>query len=250
MDTHMIKAIVFDMGGTLYDTPREIVNMTRFILSELGLDQFSDLSDSQILQITKRIDNMFDSRLERNNADPYWLPSFDDSVEYDKLILEKLGVEGDLVRMATRAHQAWEKAYSETKPNFIESCRTHLETLHQRGYRLGIASNRRNDPIPHLESAGIRHLFDVIEYSCVPGYRKPSPFMLLQAAAKLGVNPRRCAYVGDKVEYDVVAAKRAEFLPILIIWCDPKERMNVLDDVVVIEHINKMIEMFRGAGVH
>jgi len=146
--------------------------------------------------------------------------------------------------MAWRSHTAWEEAYSKTKPKFLESCRPVLQTLYDRGYRLGIASNRRNDPIPHLDSAKIEHLFDAIEYSCVPGYRKPSPFMLLQAASKLGVNPRKCAYVGDKVEHDVGAARRADFLPILIVWCDKEEAGWASEDLIVIDHMEELLDLF------
>ncbi len=236
-----IQAIIFDMGGTLYDTPREIILMVRFILDFLALDDLKQLTDAEILTITKEADDLFDMRLLAENVDPYWLPSFEDSIEYDEIILQKLGVVDDLHERAVRAHQAWEIAYEETKPKFIESCRPVLEELKARGYRLGIASNRRNDPIPHLEDAGILNLFDVIEYSCVPGYRKPSPFMLLQAAVKLGINPRKCVYVGDKVYHDVGAAHNAEFLPILIVWCDTKEAGRASSDVIVINHLDKLL---------
>ncbi|MFW9919184.1 MAG: HAD family hydrolase [Candidatus Thorarchaeota archaeon] len=244
MDLKDIQAIVFDMGGTLYDTPREIILMTRFILDALGLEEYANLTKKQIEDVSKQVDRMFDQRLVDSNVDPYWLPSFDDSIVYDRVILERLGVEGDLDKMASRAHKAWTNAFDSVKPKFLEPCREVLESLHERGYQLGIASNRRNDPIPHLEAANVLHLFDVVEYSCVPGYRKPSPFMLLQAASKLGINPQKCAYVGDKVEHDVGAARRAEFLPILIVWCDKEEAGWASEDLLVIDHIDELLELF------
>ncbi len=237
-----IQAIVFDMGGTLYDTPREIVLMTRFILKELNLTQFDDYTDKQILSLTKSLDDVYDIRLVSSNVDPHWLPSFEDSVQYDRYLLERLGVGGNLDDMALHAHREWEKAYSKTKPKFIEPCRAILEVLHEKGIRLGIASNRRNDPIPFLESANILHFFDAIEYSCVPGYRKPSPYMLLQVASKININPRKCAYVGDKVKHDVGAAKRAEFFPILITWCDSEEKKKAPSDTFVIDHIDQLMD--------
>ena len=244
MKMNDIQAIVFDMGGTLYDTPREIIIMTRFILKELGLQGFDQLTDLQILETTKRVDKIFDMRLVQDNVNPHWLPSFEDSVEYDRIILQELGIQGDLSEMAKEAHISWEKAYSARKPKFLEPCRSVLESLHEQGYLLGVASNRRNDPIPHLDESNITHLFDAIEYTCVPGYRKPSPFMLLQVASTLGINPRRCAYVGDKVEHDVGAARRAEFLPILIVWCDKDEAGWASEDLLVIDHIDELLEIF------
>ena len=47
-----IQAVVFDMGGTLYDTPREIVIMTRFILRELGIKTAIDISDGLLADLS------------------------------------------------------------------------------------------------------------------------------------------------------------------------------------------------------
>ena len=238
-----IKTIVFDMGGTLYDTPREIVVMTRCMFDELHLTEFMDYTDQQILAITKSADAIFDKWLVENNVDPHWLPSFDDSVLYNRYLLEKFGVDGDLDEMALKSYQKWIQVYSESQPKFIESCRSVLEALHEQGISMGIASNRRNDPNPFLEVAGVLSFFDAIEYSCVPGYRKPSPYMLLQTASILDTNPRKCAYVGDKVKHDVGAAKRAEFLPILIVWCDKSEAEKAPSDAIVIHHMKEILEL-------
>jgi HAD superfamily hydrolase (TIGR01509 family) len=243
-----VRALIFDMGGTLYDTPRETTVMTRFILQELGLHQFDDWPNQQIEDAVSRVDVLFDNDLVEANVRPHWLPSYEDSVEYDRLILETLGVEGDLGEMASASHHKWVEATPRTRPRFLEPCRSTLETLQTRGYRLAIASNRRNDPVARLKSDGVLHLFDVIEYSCVPGYRKPSPFMLLQVASKLGINPRKCAYVGDKVQHDVEAATRAEIIPILLVWCGLEEAKQAPEDTMVIKHISDLTDLFPGPG--
>lgn len=235
-----IQALVFDMGGVLYDTPREITLMTRFIFKGLGLTQFLNYTDSQIEHVTKQIDEAFDKNLVKANVDSHWLPSYDDSVEYDRLLLETLGLKEDIDDMASEAHRRWTNAYTRLKPKFMEPCRAVLEALHYAGYSLGVASNRRNDPLPPLQSDGILSLFDVVEYSCVPGYRKPSPYMLLQVASKLGINPRKCAYVGDKVDPDMRAATNAEFLPILLVWCAHEEAAKAPDGILVIENIDEL----------
>ena len=67
--------------------------------------------------------------------------------------------------------------------------------------------------------------------------------MLLQVADELGVNPRKCAYVGNIVEYDCVAAERAEMVPILLTWVDPQEVDKVTTDVVIIDHIKDLLEI-------
>ena len=91
----------------------------------------------------------------------------------------------------------------------------------------------------------ILSLFDSIEYSNVPGYKKPSPFLLLKVADDLGVNPRRCVYVGNYVKYDVEAAIRAEMIPILVTWCNPEERENAPPETVIIDHISELLTLLK-----
>jgi HAD superfamily hydrolase (TIGR01509 family) len=249
MSRDNIRALIFDMGGVLYDTPRETNVMTRFILERLGISVSSTFSDEQIVEAIDLVDAVFDRGLVETNADPHWLPSFEDSVEYDRLILKSLGVKGDLSSLASEGHRKWADAYPRKKPKFMEPCRQVLESLRSRGFKMGIASNRRNDPVPHLTSDRVLSLFDVIEYSCVPGYRKPSPFMLLQTALKLGINPRRCAYIGDKVNPDVEAAMRAEFLPILLVWRSSEEAERAPNGTIVIQHIDELLDLFQNSGV-
>jgi phosphoglycolate phosphatase-like HAD superfamily hydrolase len=66
--------------------------------------------------------------------------------------------------------------------------------------------------------------------------------MLIKAAAKLGVNPTKCAYVGNMTEFDIPAAKNAGMVPILITWCySPND--SIPPDTIVIEHIKDLLEI-------
>jgi len=91
-----------------------------------------------------------------------------------------------------------------------------LEQLRAREYKLAMSTNW-SDPSDSLKFRGIDGIFQSIQFSIVPGYRKPSPYMLIQNAMELGVNPLNCAYVGNEIERDVAAAKRAGFHPILVV---------------------------------
>ncbi|MCJ7817652.1 MAG: HAD family hydrolase, partial [Candidatus Thorarchaeota archaeon] len=110
-------------------------------------------------------------------------------------------------------------------------------------FALGIASNRYGDPKQTLLDDSIYDLFGSVEFTGVPGYTKPSPYMLLRVAEEMGVNPRKCAYVGNIVEYDCVAAERAEMIPILLTWVDPHEVDKITTDVIVISHIADLLEI-------
>jgi FMN phosphatase YigB (HAD superfamily) len=106
-----------------------------------------------------------------------------------------------------------------------------------------VASNRFGDPSEILRQDEILHLFDVVEYTNVPGYKKPSPYMLIRVAQQLGINPNKCAYIGNVARYDVEAATRAGMVPVLITWIDPHDEDQLTSDTVVIEHIDDLTEI-------
>ncbi|MGE5224726.1 MAG: HAD family hydrolase, partial [Omnitrophica WOR_2 bacterium] len=60
--------------------------------------------------------------------------------------------------------------------------------------------------------------------SSVFGYRKPDPFIYVEAARRAGVDPACCVYVGDNPKRDVEGARRAGFgMVILVIPVDRME---------------------------
>jgi FMN phosphatase YigB (HAD superfamily) len=62
-----------------------------------------------------------------------------------------------------------------------------------------------------LKEEGLSTYFDAIVLSCVLGKRKPGAEILIHAAESMKANPGCCAYIGDRPEVDVVAARKAGF---------------------------------------
>jgi len=241
-----VKAAIFDLGSTLYQTTRHLGDVHREFLASIGLEKYAELTDPQLEGAQSRgPDSWLDGRMLRNNVDIYWEPSREEWIEYDRRLLEEIGVTGSLDELVEEYQERWDSYLSESRYVLLDRCKETLETLVERGYKLGIASNRFGDPRPYLEEDSILSLFDSIEYSNVPGYKKPSPFLLLKVADDLGVNPRRCVYVGNYVKYDVEAAIRAEMIPILITWCNPEERENAPPETVTIDHISELLTLLK-----
>lgn len=88
-----------------------------------------------------------------------------------------------------------------------------LQALNENGYRLAVISNvisRSMVPIK-LAEYGIAHYFDPILTSANLGWRKPNEHIFLECARLLGLPPGACAYVGDTVSRDVNGARRAGY---------------------------------------
>ena len=237
-----ITGIIFDLGGTLYKPVSDMCSLTRDYLCNAGFGNSQDFPDVDIVAATKAPDEWLTKYMIENDVDIHWKPEHEHWIEYDRLLLAELGIEdrGDVV---LDYQKQWDRFHEIASHELMEGCKEGLKELKDKGFKLGIASTRFTDPTRNLEDSEIHHLFDAIEYTNVPGYRKPSPYMLVRVAAAFGTNPHKCAYVGNIVEYDVVSATRAGMIPVLLTWCDPQEEEKISSDTVVIGHIKDLIEI-------
>jgi HAD superfamily hydrolase (TIGR01662 family) len=94
--------------------------------------------------------------------------------------------------------------------------------LHKRGYILGIIANTITETeIPDwLEADGLTKYFKTVVLSSKVGYRKPDPEIYWEAARRVGVEPAKCAYVGDNPVRDVEGTQHAGF-GMMIILLEP-----------------------------
>ncbi len=241
-----IDTIIFDLGGTLYKSHEHLVQIARKHLIDAGIHECERITDEDMETAlhTQRNDWLVKYMLN-HGVDSHWEPSRDLWIQYDRMLLETLCIDGDIDMLAEAYQSKWDEYLSRIKPDLVDGCKEGLEYLHSLGYKLGIASNRFGDPRKYLIADGIGHLFGAVEYSHVPGYAKPSPYMLLTVAKDLGSNPFRCAYVGNKVGDDVVAAQRAGMLPVLITWCDPEQQHLAPEGTLIIDTIQDLHQKLR-----
>jgi len=85
-----------------------------------------------------------------------------------------------------------------------------LSALRQRGRRLGIVTNGEAAfQRAHIAALGLEPLLDAVLVSEEEGLRKPDPQLFHRAAARLGVEPEACLFVGDNPTADVLGAAAA-----------------------------------------
>ncbi len=236
------EGVVFDLGETLY---RPAHDFCVEFLTRLGIRQHIGLPYDQLVRLLEdSAGRWLDQYMIDNGVGQYWKPSHQIWVEYSKRFLIALGVNEDIDELAVKYEELWERTLSSRRPTLIEGCRETLEELRNAGIRLGVASNRFDDPRPMLQQDGILHFFDAVEYSNVPRYRKPNPFMLQRVAHRLRLPPEKCVYVGNKVDDDVVAAQRTQMQPVLITWCHSGQIQTPLPEgVIVIDHISQVLDI-------
>jgi HAD superfamily hydrolase (TIGR01662 family) len=91
--------------------------------------------------------------------------------------------------------------------------------LHRRGYLLGIIANTITETeIPDWMAAdGLTRYFKAVVLSSKVAIRKPNPEIYWEAARRVGVEPSKCAYVGDNPVRDVEGTQRAGYGMMILI---------------------------------
>jgi putative hydrolase of the HAD superfamily len=113
-----------------------------------------------------------------------------------------------------------------------------LETLKQRGLKLGVISNFDDRAYSVMRSLNILQFFDAVTLSSETGYCKPDRQIFEAAVRKLGVAAPEVLMAGDSLHDDVEAAMRAGLSAVLI------DRRNRHENVRHVQRISSLKALF------
>jgi HAD superfamily hydrolase (TIGR01549 family) len=89
-----------------------------------------------------------------------------------------------------------------------------IQELHAAGYRIGVAGNHHKEFIKPLHKMNLS--LEFLGSSDEWGVEKPSPRFFVRIAEVSGVAPAEIAYVGDRIDNDILPAKAAGMVGVFL----------------------------------
>lgn len=207
----MIKAVIFDMGGTLeylYNTSETRLNNAKTLLAYMkrhGIKLDCDPADfsEKVIRAYEEYKKVSDKRgVELTPFEVWDRYRLREYPEVDRHILQAI---------SERLTHIWETTFHhrELRPH----AKKMLVKLKRSGYRLGVISNTPSfvQVFWTLKNYKLIDFFDYVGLSSLHGLKKPDPVLFRIAAADLDVKPEECAYVGDRIDKDVAGARGAGY---------------------------------------
>lgn len=198
----IMKAVLFDLGGTLVRTA-PIPEIFMRILRKHEVHLSSD-----------RIEKAFPEVADEMSLESFKLPYKEFWRVYNMRVLKRFGVKGNLERIADiLTEEWWDNADLEIYPEVKET----LRTLRQRRLKIGIISNGfQTDIYEILSRTSLEDKFDITVGVDDIGKPKPHREIFLYALEKLKIKPYESLFVGDNPQTDYEGAEAAGLNPLLI----------------------------------
>lgn len=239
-----LKAVFFDMGGTIdsfrFTREQRIANMPfiRECLSRVDIEPC--LSDEQLADsITNGAAAYLHWNMVSNielKPEEIWSKYFLKDIHTTPQRLSAVGEE---------------LAYLYETKLYIREMRQEIPNVLQQiknmGLMIGCISNTQSmRQVPdNLEQYGILDYFHPIVLSAEYGRRKPDPSIFYYAARLANLPTSSCVYVGDKINRDVLGAKRAGFRLAVKIYheFDTGQKDEGAEPDAVINNMNELLPL-------
>lgn len=184
------QAVLFDMDGTVLDTLTDLTNAANAALRQFGLPEVPKEKVCASLG---------------NGAS--WLIH----------ACVPAGTDETLTQRVLAWYKPWYDAHCciETRP--YPGIEELMRRLKDRGIRQAIISNKPDPAVQELAERFFPGLLETAVGESAAVRRKPDPDAVLAAAAKMGVAPLDCVYVGD-TEVDLATARNAGMDCLTVSW--------------------------------
>lgn len=187
----MIKAVLFDLDGTLADSLEDLADSTNYALKKAGFPT------------------------HETEEYKYFVG---DGIP---MLIERALPDGE--KTAENKENCLEYFMSRYREHYFDKTRAYdgiiplLKSLKKDGFKIAVISNKAQEMAEKVVKKLFGDIFDAVAGKR-EGYKtKPDPALTLQIIKELGVTPEVCALVGDS-GMDMAAAANAGALGIGVLW--------------------------------
>lgn len=186
----MVKAVIFDLDGTLLNTLADLSSSTNYALGHYGYPQRT------IDEVRRFVGNGVAKLIER--------------------AVPEGTSEADVQRVLScfKSHYL-EHSLDTTVP--YDGIMDMLSVLKKKGIATAIVSNKLDPAVRELHEHFFKELVDTAVGESSERQAKPSPDMVNEALRRLGIDAESAVYVGDS-EVDIMTARNAGMRCISVSW--------------------------------
>lgn len=195
----MLKAVIFDMDGLMFDTERLYIKAWDYAGEQLGLGKVGYM-------------NLKTLGMNITLARQVWLREF--------------GEKYDEAGINYHAKAFLKEYFSKHKLPVKPGLYALLEHLASRGYPLAVASSTyHNEVVDKLKQAEVDSFFQAVIGGDMVANSKPDPEIFLAACSAVGESPQNCMVLEDS-KNGILGAYSAGCLPVMVpdLW-EPDEEI-------------------------
>ena len=241
-----IKAVLFDLGGTLLYFDGELPQ----VLEDANRELLRFLQGRGVM-----LDGEFFLAEFRRRLNEYYIERDTEFIEHTtayilRTLLADMNViigEEDLAP-ALRKLYGVSQAHWKVEPDTVAT----LSKLQSKGLRMGIVSNASDDEDVQtlVDNAAIRPFFDFILTSAACGIRKPNPRIFEIALQHWDLFPDQIAVVGDTLGADILGARNAGMFSVWITRRADKpgnrDHLDTIEADATIHNLEELSELLDG----
>lgn len=226
---HQIRAILFDLDGTLIDTTELILECFHHSWKTVCGFEHSREALIQTFGTPLRA-AMHQLLLASNGANKGARSPEPDNDVVDQLLA---------------VYRSYNSANHDLLARPFEHTADVLAELRRRGYLVGVVTSKSRElGLRGLQLCSLDGLIDSAVFLEDTRAHKPDPEPILAALGRLNKNSRAAAYVGDS-QHDVVAARAAGVLAVAALWGpSPRSDLERERPDVLAESITDLLDVF------
>jgi len=185
-----IKALIFDMDGTILNTLEDLADTTNYALQMHGMPTHS------MDEIRMYVGNGIGKLIERA------VPA---------------GTDQDTTKKVLDTFKEYYKDHCAIKTRPYDGILELLETLRSMGYLTAVVSNKADFAVQSLCKDYFDGLFDASVGEKEGIRRKPAPDSVFDVLQQLSIQPKEAIYIGDS-DVDMETAANAQMEAIAVLW--------------------------------